>query len=65
MAEPLTIQEHSGIYFVGGWSFDEDDKDLRYIDDAIAAWSAWREYVAREIEEQVLYHPDELAETPR
>ena len=41
-------------YEVGGWSFDDEDKDLRYIDSAIAAWSAWRDYVAKEIEEQVL-----------
>lgn len=36
------------LYRVGDWSFEEDDKDLKYIDQAIEAWTAWRAYVAAE-----------------
>lgn len=36
------------IYRVGNWSFEDEDKDLVYIDQAIEAWTAWRAYVAAE-----------------
>lgn len=36
-------------YNVGDWSFDEEDKELAYIDKAIEAWTVWRKYVAAEI----------------
>lgn len=32
-------------YEVGGWSFDEKDRDLAYIDQALEAWSRWRDFV--------------------
>lgn len=46
----VEVTERSpGIYEVGGWSFDEENMDIPYIDSAIAAWTAWREYVAASI----------------
>jgi hypothetical protein len=36
------------FYEVGGWSFDESDKDIAYIDQALEAWSRWRDYVVAE-----------------
>lgn len=38
-------EDFFAFYRVGEWCFDEEDKDLAYIDSAIAAWTAWREYV--------------------
>ena len=39
---------NGNYYNVGDWSFDEDDKDLQYIDKALEAWSRWRDYVVAE-----------------
>lgn len=51
--EKLTVsKEGPGMYRVGGWSFDEEDMSLPYIDSAIAAWTEWRAYVCARIEEQ-------------
>lgn len=37
------------LYEVGGWSFsleeEEGDGDLAYVDNAIASWQAWREFL--------------------
>lgn len=33
----------------GRWSFDESDLDLNYIDGAIAAWGAFREFAVKEL----------------
>ena len=41
-------EDFFAFYRVGDWSFDDEDKDLAYIDGAIAAWTAWREYVLSE-----------------
>lgn len=35
-------------YSVGDWSFDEEDKNVDYIDKALEAWSRWRDYVVAE-----------------
>ena len=49
------IEEHPELpgYFrssIGGWSFSvEENGDLEYVDEAIAAWHEWREFLlARE-----------------
>lgn len=37
-----------GVYEVGGWSFyidPDEDGDLDYVDNAIASWQAWREFL--------------------
>lgn len=34
-----------GFYFVGDMSFDEQDRDLAYIDKQIATWLTWRGWV--------------------
>jgi len=31
------------------WTFENEDKDISYIDDAIEAWTAWREYVVADM----------------
>lgn len=51
MTEKLEVIHHYAdtedeFYEVGIFTFDQEDKDLGYIDGAIAAWTAWREYVA-------------------
>ena len=42
-------EELDGIYEVGGWAFDLEeetgDADLAYVDNAIASWQAWREFL--------------------
>lgn len=48
MAEKLEVDNTGHYYRVGNWSFDEEDKNIAYIDEAIAAWTAWREYVQKE-----------------
>lgn len=30
------------------WSFDEEDKDIAYIESALYAWSRWLDYVKAE-----------------
>lgn len=30
------------------WTFDEEDKNLSYIGNAVTAWKMWGDYVARE-----------------
>lgn len=37
---------NGSFYQVGEWSFDSSDADLAYIDNALEAWSRWRDYVA-------------------
>lgn len=32
----------------GTWSFDEEDKDIAYIESALYAWSRWLDYVKAE-----------------
>lgn len=39
-------------YRVGTWSFSEEDKDLEYIDAALASWTAFREFVVEEGESE-------------
>jgi len=42
-------EAYDGLYEVEGWSFDlEEEGDLEYIDRAIRAWTAWREFVAQQ-----------------
>ena len=36
------------FYEVGGWSFDESDKDIAYVESALYAWSRWLDYVKAE-----------------
>lgn len=39
------VKFNGRFYTVGGWTFDEDDKDLAYIDAALEAWGRWRDFV--------------------
>lgn len=39
------VKHPQGYYVVGTWTFDEDDADLGWIDEAITAWTAWRDFV--------------------
>lgn len=39
------VKFNGRFYTVGGWTFDEDDKDLAYVDAALEAWSRWRDFV--------------------
>jgi hypothetical protein len=47
------IEEHPELpgYFrssIGGWSFSEEENgDLEYVDEAIAAWQEWREFLVQ------------------
>lgn len=47
------IEEHPELpgYFrssIGGWSFSEKENgDLEYVDEAIAAWQEWREFLVQ------------------
>lgn len=37
-----------GMYEAGGWSFSidpDEDGDLTYVENAIEAWQAWREFL--------------------
>jgi hypothetical protein len=33
------------IYQAGNWSFEADDKDLDYAEEAIYAWTAWYNFI--------------------
>ena len=39
------VKFNGRFYTVGGWTFDESDKDLAYIDAALEAWGRWRDFV--------------------
>jgi len=47
--------ELPGFYNVNSWSFTlEDDGDVEYVDEAIEAWTEWREFLLRrEVEDQL------------
>lgn len=47
MSAPEIRWDPRGWWEVGDWTFDADeDADITYIDEAIAAWTAWRNIVA-------------------
>lgn len=33
------------LYQVGNWSFETEDEDLKYAEEAIHAWVAWYNYI--------------------
>lgn len=33
------------LYQAGNWSFETDDEDLEYAEEAIHAWVAWYNYI--------------------
>lgn len=56
MKDKLEVIDTGYDYRVGEWSFDESDKNLAYIDSAIDAWIAWRDYVKRERDDSTDEH---------
>jgi hypothetical protein len=42
------VRYDNGIYWVGNWSFDEDEiHDINAMDEAIEAWTAFRDYAIK------------------
>lgn len=41
----LSLSPERAFYFVGETTFDEEDRDLSYIDHMIQTWQTWRDYV--------------------
>lgn len=35
----------NNLYQAGNWSFETDDADLKYAEEAIYAWIAWYNYI--------------------
>jgi len=54
----MTVTPHPslpGLYETNGWSFSIDpveDGDLAYVDQAIAAWTEWKEFLLHRQDEQ-------------
>jgi hypothetical protein len=42
---PAKLSRDMTIYLCGSNSFDEEDRDLAYIDKQIHAWKSWRQWV--------------------
>lgn len=41
----IAVNPKRGMYFLGDMSFDEEDRNLAYIDRQIETLRAWREWV--------------------
>jgi hypothetical protein len=35
----------NNLYLAGNWSFETEDEDLKYAEEAIHAWIAWYNYI--------------------
>jgi hypothetical protein len=43
----IRIDADRAMYFCEEMSFDEEDRDLAYIDHIMGIWQAWRDYVEK------------------
>ena len=44
----LEVTYDNGIYRAGNWSFDQEElHDIGYLDEAIEAWTAFRDYAIK------------------
>jgi hypothetical protein len=41
----LEDESINDLYRAGNWSFDTEDKDIKYAEEAIYAWIAWYNYI--------------------